>query len=54
MSQIKVDISDGIATITLDRPRSLNALTPQGLVVFFFSHEDCDSVGLCLVSFISI
>ena len=28
---VTVDISEGIATITLNRPRSLNAITVEGL-----------------------
>jgi len=31
MSRIAVDISEGIATIQLNRPSTLNALTPEGM-----------------------
>jgi len=31
MSRITVDISKGIATIQLNRPSTLNALTPEGM-----------------------
>ena len=34
MSRVKVDISDGIATITLDRPESLNAITVEDYDAF--------------------
>ena len=30
MSAITVDIADGIATITLNRPKSLNVITKEG------------------------
>lgn len=39
MSRVKVDIADGIATITFNRPESLNALTI----------EDYDALGEALV-----
>jgi len=39
MSRVKVDIADGIATITLDRPESLNAITV----------EDYDALGEALL-----
>ena len=39
MSRVKVDIADGIATITFDRPESLNALTV----------EDYDALGEALL-----
>lgn len=34
MSRVKVDIADGIATITLDRPESLNAITVEDYDAF--------------------
>ena len=34
MSQVKVDIADGIATITFDRPSALNAITVEDYDAF--------------------
>jgi hypothetical protein len=34
MSQVKVDIADGIATITFDRPDSLNSITVEDYDAF--------------------
>jgi len=34
MSRVKVDIADGIATITFDRPQSLNAITVEDYDAF--------------------
>jgi enoyl-CoA hydratase/carnithine racemase len=36
MSDITVDLSDGIATIQLNRPATLNALTPKGKEDFLY------------------
>lgn len=33
MSTVTVDISDRIATITLNRPRTLNAITREGALL---------------------
>jgi 1,4-dihydroxy-2-naphthoyl-CoA synthase len=34
MSEVQVEISEGIATMTFNRPHSLNAITPDGLFSF--------------------
>ena len=39
MSEVQVEISGGIATITFNRPDSLNAITPDGSFQFFQVHN---------------
>ena len=43
MSVVLVDISDGIATITLNRPESRNALNPELATAFPQAIIDCDA-----------
>lgn len=42
MSAITVDIADGIATITLNRPKSLNAVTKEDYDAFANALRDID------------
>ncbi|KAJ7583935.1 ClpP/crotonase-like domain-containing protein [Mycena floridula] len=42
MSTISVEISQGIATITFNRPRTLNAITPEDYVAFSAALREID------------
>lgn len=42
MNQVRLDVSDGIATITLNRPQALNAFTPQMADELIESFDVCD------------
>ncbi|OUS93967.1 enoyl-CoA hydratase-related protein [Rhodococcus sp. NCIMB 12038] len=51
METIQLDVTDHIATITLDRPRQLNALTEQmvGEIIAAFDHCDDDDYVRAIV-----
>ena len=50
MSGVKVDIADGIATITFDRPQSLNAITADDYDAFSETLLEIDKRPDVLVS----
>ncbi|KAK0503213.1 ClpP/crotonase-like domain-containing protein [Armillaria luteobubalina] len=50
MSEVIVEISQGIATVTLNRPKSLNAITVEDYEVFANALRDIDRRGDVLVT----